>query len=105
MREAWRPLTFADPNLRDDAKVRDPMAAAKRSSDALRKVHTGLLEDGTPAHSFDTLLDNLATIVRNQCRVPGTAASFQMDTQTTDWQKKALGLLDDIAQLRTSANA
>ncbi len=105
MREAWRPLTFADPNLRDDAQVRDPVAAAKRSSDALRKVHTGLLEDGTPAHSFDTLLDNLATIVRNQCRVPGTAASFQMDTQATDWQKKALGLLDDIAQLRTSANA
>lgn len=41
-------------------------------------VRSRLLEDGTPVHGFDTLPDNLATIVRNRCRVPDTEASFEM---------------------------
>jgi len=100
MREAWRPLTFADENLREDAAVRDPAAAAERSSEALQKVHSKTLEDGTPAHSFDTLMDNLATIVQNRCTVPGARASFEIVTRPSEWQSKALYLLDNVAQLR-----
>jgi len=68
--EAWRELLFSDEDA--DAKLsRDPVAPAKRSSAALRKVHARALDDGTPAHSFQTLLADLSTIVRNTCRRKG----------------------------------
>src|SRR5207245_2311426 len=67
MREAWRPVLFGD---EDQAakRTRDPVAPAKRSPAALRKVHTKVLDDGTPVHSFPTLLKELSSIVRNVCR-------------------------------------
>ena len=103
MREAWRPLTFADPKLRDDALVRDPVAPAKRSESALRKVHTGLLADGTPAHSFDTLMEKLQTIHWNRCRITGSDAIFEKVTEASEWQQQALSMLGEIEQLRAKA--
>jgi transposase len=48
LREAWRPLLFADED--QVAKLtRDPVAPAKRSEAAELKAQTHLLEDGTPA--------------------------------------------------------
>jgi hypothetical protein len=46
------------------------VAPATRSAQALRKVATHALPDGSPAHSFRTLLEELSTIVRNTCRAP-----------------------------------
>ncbi len=70
MREAWRPLLFADED--EPAKAtRDPVAPAKRSADADRKAAPHQLDDGTPAHSFRTLLEDLASIVRNCRRTRG----------------------------------
>jgi hypothetical protein len=72
-----------------------------RSNEAQRKAQTHTLSDGTPAHSFRTLLDELATIVRNTCRT--TAASlaqtppFTIITQPNATQNRALKLLDAIA--------
>src|SRR5207249_1586050 len=56
LREAWRPLTFAD---EDQAakQDRDPVSPARRSDAALEKVASHRLPDGSPAHSFRTLLD------------------------------------------------
>src|SRR5207247_4001197 len=69
MREAWRELMFAD--VDQEAKAsRDPVAPAKRSKAAQAKVARHALDDGTPAHSFSTLMAELATIVRNTCRTP-----------------------------------
>ena len=56
MREAWRPLTFADTELPDAALRRDPVAPAQHSRSAQRKAHTQLLEDATVVHSFSTLM-------------------------------------------------
>ena len=56
MREAWRELLFADPEQQAKA-MRDPVAPAKRSQAALDKVASRQLDDGTPVHSFRTLLD------------------------------------------------
>ena len=71
MREAWRELTFADED--QDAKAtRDPVAPARRSAAAQKKARTRALADGTPVHCFRTLLEDLATIVRNTCRIPGS---------------------------------
>ena len=98
MVQAWRGLLFAD---EDQAakRTRNPVAPAKRSESALRKVHTRILPDSTPVHSFQTLLCELSTIVRNTCRVPATAqgdATFQVTTQPNSTQQRALALLKAI---------
>jgi len=98
MLEAWRPLLFADEDRNAKAK-RDPVAPAKRSEEALRKAATHTLEDGTPAHSFRTLLKELACIVRNICHRVGADPSeptFLMTTTPNPRQARALALLDAI---------
>ena len=60
---------FADTEQAAKA-TRDPVAPAERSPAALRKIERRLLNDDTPAHSFSTLMADLATIVHNTCRTP-----------------------------------
>ena len=98
MREAWRELLFADED-QEAKRRRDPVAAAKRSEKALEKVRTRKLPDGSVVHSFRTLLEDLATIVRNTCRTPGATdatATFQIVTTASAPQQRALSLLDEI---------
>jgi transposase len=98
MRKAWTPLMFADED--QTAKLtRDPVAPAKRSEPAMKKVHSRTLEDGTPTHSFQTLLRELETVVRNTCRTPKSASNaptFQVTTTQNDTQKHALELISQI---------
>ena len=98
MREAWRELMFAD--IDQQAKtMRDPVAPAKRSKAALAKAARHTLDDGTPAHSFATLLDELASIVRNTCRAPlagPDAPTFPVTTSPNPKQKRALELIQQI---------
>lgn len=96
LREAWRELMFADTEQHAKAS-RDPVAPAKRSAAALRKVHTRTLDDETPAHSFTTLLAELSTIVRNTCRSPGNDTStFDILTTPNAKQRHAFELLQSI---------
>ena len=95
MREAWAPLMFADTDQRAKA-TRDPVAPAKRSKAALAKVSRHTLDDGTLAHSFATLLGELATIVRNTCRAPTAgpdAPTFDVLTTPNAKQLRAFELL------------
>ena len=99
MREAWRELMFADEDL-ERKKHRDPVAPAERSEAALEKAATRKLNDGSPVHSFRTLLEDLSTIVRNTCEacVGNTGGStFQMTTLPNPAQQLALNLLQEIA--------
>lgn len=98
MREAWRPLLFAD---EDQAakQTRDPVAPAQRSAAALRKVHTKVVADGTPVHSFQTLLKDLSTMVRNVCRrrdARPDEPTFPVLTTPTSTQQRADDLLKAI---------
>jgi transposase len=98
MREAWRELMFADEDL-ERKKHRDPVAAAERSEAALDKVATRKLKDGSPVHSFRTLLDELSTIVRNTCEArvgQRSSSSFQMTTMPNPAQQRAMQLLQSI---------
>jgi hypothetical protein len=98
MRAVWRSLLFADEDQQAKT-VRDPVAAAQRSVGAERKALSHTLPDGTPAHSFRTLLDELSSIVRNTCRTPGAhtnAPTFQIVTTPNPKQKRALNLLQTI---------
>ena len=98
MMEAWRPLLFADED-QQAKRDRDPVAAAERSAEAKEKAQSKKRSDGSPVHSFQSLLHNLATIVRNTCQsrdaVAGTP-SFTIDTQPTQNQRKAFQLLKAI---------
>ena len=100
MREAWAPLMFTDEDQVAKAN-RDPVAPAQRSPDALRKVRHHRLDDGSPAHSFTTLLASLATITRNTCRTnsgePDNAPTFQLTTTASPAQRRALELIETIS--------
>jgi len=96
MREAWRPLIFADEDQKTK-KTRDPVAPAKRADAAMRKVHSKVLDDGTEVHSFHTLLKLLSQIVRNVCLVPDAgddAPTFEIVTTPSDKQQRAYDLLE-----------
>lgn len=86
---------FADPDQQAKA-TRDPVAPAQRSKAALAKAARRTLDDGTPVHSFATLLAELATIVRNTCRTPNAgpaAPTFEVITTANPQQKRALDLI------------
>jgi hypothetical protein len=98
MSEAWRALLFAD---EDQARLaeRDPVAPATRSDAALQKVASKQLADGSPAHSFRTLLNELSTIVRNTCRRHDATSGdeiFEIDTTPNTKQAQALDLIQQI---------
>jgi hypothetical protein len=98
MREAWRELMFADSDQKATA-TRDPVAPATRSKHAQAKAARHTLEDGTPVHSFSTLLSELATIARNTCRTPNAnldAPTFEILTTANPQQKRALELIERI---------
>ena len=95
MRQAWRELMFADEDQAAKA-TRDPVAPAVRSEAALRKVHSRTLDDGTPTHSFATLLGELGCLVRNTCRAPHAgpdAPTFEVLTTPNAKQQRALELI------------
>jgi transposase len=98
MREAWRELMFADTDQAAKA-TRDPVAPAKRSKAAQAKAASHTLDDGTSAHSFSTLLADLAGIVRNTCRTPNAAPgapTFHVVTTPSTKQQRAFELLRKI---------
>ena len=98
MREAWRELMFADTDQQAKA-TRDPVAPARRSKIAMFKVARHALDDGTPAHSFATLMAELATIVRNTCRTPNAGAdapTFEVLTTPNPHQQRALDFIQQI---------
>ncbi|MHB8392424.1 MAG: IS1634 family transposase [Acidobacteriaceae bacterium] len=95
LREAWRALLFADENPAAKA-TRDPVAPAERSAGAKAKAARKRHEDGAPIHSFQTLLADLATLVRNTCRTSAEddAPTFTVTTQPTPLQQRARALIE-----------
>ena len=63
-----------------------------------RRPH--MLDDGTPVHSFSTLLADLATIVHNTCRTPQPAGpdapTFEVLTTPNAKQRRTLELLQQV---------
>lgn len=91
LRRVWKSMLFDDeePGLHEDDSVVRP---ALRSEHALRKAHTQKREDGQPVHSFQTLLETLATVARNRVRVPAMSEiePFCMITVPDPLQQEAL---------------
>jgi transposase len=98
LREAWRELMFADTEQQAKA-TRDPVAPATRSASAQAKASTRTLIDGTPAHSFATLMAELASLVRNTCRAPSAgphAPTFEVTTTAQPKHQRAFELVRAI---------
>jgi hypothetical protein len=98
LEQAWAPLLFRD---QEPPLAGDPVSPAQRSSEALRKASTQqLTDDGSPVHSWSTLLAALATLTRNRMR-PQSAqeANFELLARPTPLQARALALLDTVPAL------
>jgi transposase len=93
LERAWAPLLFRD---EERPELDDPVAPAERSDAALTKARTQRLPDGTPVHSFGTLLDELGTLTRNRVVPVGAPdeAAFEIDAIPTPLQARALSLLE-----------
>jgi hypothetical protein len=70
------------------------VAAAQRSDAAEFEASTQRLEDGTPVHDLHTVLGHLGSLTRNRtlALVP-QAPAFELTSQPTPLQARALGLL------------
>ena len=98
MRAARWELMFADED-QEAKETRDPVALAQRSAAAQRKASRHQQDDGAPIHSFQTLLVDLATLVRNTCRAPlagPDAPSFSVSTMPTPLQARAFALVGSM---------
>ena len=99
LREAWRELMFADTEQAGQGHARPRGTRASARKAALAKVAAHTLDDGTPAHSFATLMAELATLVRNTCRTPQAgddAPTFELLTTPNPKQQRALELIQQI---------
>ena len=96
LERAWSPLLFKDEEKPVSADV---VAPAQRSTSALAKASTQRLADGTPVHSFRSLLADLSTLTKNTVRVPNSSATFDKLTNPTPLQERALQLLSLRATL------
>jgi transposase len=91
LRQAWTPLLFKDESPPTQT---DPVAKAVRSRPAQRKAQTKRTTTGETAHSYKSLLAELATLTRNTIRLPGTAASFHKLAAPTPTQARTLELAE-----------
>jgi len=92
MKQALAPMLFAEEDPAAAAARRASIVApAKRSAAAQRKASRKETADGSPAHSFRTLLNDLATLTKNRVRF-GTQ-TFDQLTAPSALQQRAFNLL------------
>ena len=93
MKQSLAPLLFSDEEPEAGESLRSSaVAPAQRSAQALEKIQTHTTRDGFPVHSFATLLQDLATLTRNQVNVAGRP--LEMISTPTPLQRRAFELLD-----------
>jgi transposase len=100
MRSRLAPLLFDDEDRAAAEARRDsPVAPAQVSEQAQRKAARKRTDDDLPVHSFQTLLVDLATIVKNRIQIQfpqpekSEVKTFERITRPTPVQQKALDLL------------
>ena len=95
MREKLASILFDDDDKTSAETLRSSVVAkAQRSPRAKNKALTKTTDDGHPVHSLQTLLKDLATIVKNRVQPKQTdLPPFDMITTPTPLQRHALDLL------------
>jgi hypothetical protein len=88
------PMLFKDDDPAAGRAARpSPVAPARRSPAALAKAATKAAAGGEPAHSFATLLEDLATIAANHIQPTGGLPAFTVITTPTPVQRHAFEFL------------
>jgi hypothetical protein len=100
LRKAWAPLTFTDEN---PPAHHNPVAPAQRSPTAQAKASTKHDAAANPVHSFQDLLNHLATLTRDRIRYHDTNIEIDKLTQPTPTQRRAFDLIDAPIPLTTAA--
>src|SRR5580658_7583504 len=95
MRQLLAPILFDDDDKPQAQAARASIVApAQRSTTAKLKARTKQTADGMKVQSFQTLIGDLATIVKNRIQpVDKSIAAFDMLTQPTAIQQRAFDLL------------
>ena len=95
LRRALAPLLFDDEDLDAHRAKRDPVRPAQPSASAKRKKSKRTTKDGLPIHSFATLMAELGTRARHQCRVASDPEGprLQRLTEATPLQQRAMELV------------
>lgn len=95
LRRALASMLFEDDDpAGGEAQPTSVVRPAQRSLRAHRKAQTKRTDEGAPVHSFQTLLQDLATVAKNRVRPKATGAvAFDMITTPTPLQQRAFDLL------------
>ena len=94
MQQKLAPMLFKDDDPAAGKAARpSPVAPARRSAAALAKITTKVTADGAPAHSFATLLADLATIAASRIQPAADLPAFTLITTPAPLQRQALELL------------
>jgi len=95
MRQRLLPILFDDDDkLQGQSARKSIVAPAQRSASAKLKALTKHTSEGAKVHSFQTLLSDLATIVKNRIQPTDKSISgFHMLTQPTAIQQRTFDLL------------
>jgi hypothetical protein len=91
LRHAWAPMTFTDEDPPD--RSHDPVGKAHRSPQAAAKASTRTTTSDEPAHSYQSLLDHLATLTRNDVTFADSDITIDKLTELTTTQRQAFDLL------------
>jgi transposase len=94
LREAWAPLLFKD---EQPPVAVDPVSKALVSPEAQRKARQQTTSDGSPVHSFKSLLGELGTRARTTMRIVGTEVTFTRLVEATPIVESALKLVSALA--------
>jgi len=98
MRIALAPVLYVDEDLEPTRTIRDPVARAEPSAKSQAKRDSKTSEDGWPLRRWDGLLQNMATITQNMCRVGEAklAIRFPRMTESNEYQKRVFALLEQV---------
>jgi transposase len=94
MREKLAELLFDEDDEAGARAARESIVAPALPSDACQaKASTKRTADGMPVHSFRTLLTDLATLSRDEVRIPSVPETFIKVRAPSPLQQRALNLL------------
>ena len=98
MRDALRELIFDDDDIAAaQAERKSVVAPSQRSKSAKKKDATRRTAENLPVQSFQDLLKDMATLVRNSIHFESSASEFLQLTESTTLQRRALELLSTHA--------
>lgn len=88
MRQCLRTVLFDEEDKEEAESLRDSVVSkAMRSPKTMRKVTTKHTADGTPIHSFQTCLKDLATITKNRVRIATSNLKTSSDTDAPEFNQ------------------